>query len=71
MFDRRKCRKCRHRAHFTGDAESQIYCNFCRTGKTNLKAINGEVVDTRGNDPKHCKHYEEGNYARYGGEDRE
>lgn len=64
-FNKSKCRKCTYKGNgqsfHTGPRNENIlksvYCNYSGcTGETCLTKddTTGEVIDRRGNDPKHC-----------------
>ena len=66
-FDKHKCAKCRYRGMGCGASSIKvgsrmlaIYCNYCITGTTCLKADGKNVVDRRGKDYNNCKLFEEG-----------
>ena len=69
-FDKRKCLKCKYHGTRFGnfvqvkknekEMGMRIHCNYSATGETALKMVDGKLVDTRGDDYKHCLLYEKG-----------
>jgi len=59
MFDKRKCKRCKYHTKVVG---GNIACSYFSIKNVTClrKQPDGEVIDTRGTDPKHCLLYEPG-----------
>lgn len=61
MFDKRRCARCDYGMKIGPDGVDKLDNIMCgrviREYDTCLKMIDGQVVDTRGEDPKHCLLY--------------